>query len=79
MGLHLEKDEEGAGGGNRAVLRCTCGYSVLCEVQPAGERIGFLAFFDDEPASETYGERLKSCPRCGEQLGLPLLYRINRP
>jgi hypothetical protein len=54
-----------------------CGHSISCEVQPEGERIGFLAFFDDEPTSETYGERVKSCPRCGEQLGLPLLYRIN--
>ena len=60
-------------------LRCMCGHSISCEVQPEGERIGFLAFFDDEPTSETYGERVKSCPRCGEQLGLPLLYRINRP
>jgi hypothetical protein len=74
----LEKDEEGAGGGNRAVLRCTCGHSILCEVQPEGERIGFLAFFDDEPTSRTRGQRVKSCPGCGEQLGLPLLYQINR-
>jgi hypothetical protein len=58
-------------------LRCMCGHSISCEVQPEGERIGFLAFFDDEPTSETYGHRVKSCPRCGEQLGLPLLYRIN--
>ena len=58
-------------------LRCTCGHSILCEVQPEGERIGFLVFFDDEPTSETYGEWVKSCPSCGEQLGLPLLYRSN--
>jgi hypothetical protein len=58
-------------------LRCMCGHSILCEVQPEGERIGFLAFFDDEPTSETYGHRVKSCPRCDEQLGLPLLYRVN--
>ena len=60
-------------------LRCACGHSILCEVQPEGERIGYLAFFDNELASETYGERVRSCPRCGEQLGLPLLYRENRP
>jgi hypothetical protein len=55
-----------------------CGHSISCEVQPEGERIGFLVFFDDEPTSETYAKRIKSCPRCGERLGLPLLYRINR-
>jgi hypothetical protein len=59
-------------------LRCVCGHSILCEVQPEGEHIGFLVFFDGEPTSETYGQRVKSCPHCGEQLGLPLLYRINR-
>ena len=75
----MEKDEHGAGGDGRVALRCVCGYRISCEVQPAGERIGYLAFFDNEPTSETYGERVKSCPRCGEQLGLPLLYRINRP
>ncbi len=61
-----------------ATLRCVCGHGILCEVQPEGERIGFLVFFDDEPTSETYGHRVKDCPRCGEQLGLPVLYRINR-
>jgi hypothetical protein len=74
----LEKGEESAGGGKRVVLRCVCGHSILCEVQPEGEHIGFLVFFDGEPTGETYGQRVKSCPRCGEQLGLPVLYRINR-
>jgi hypothetical protein len=72
----LEMDEHGAGGINRVLLRCACGYSILCEVRPEGERVGYLAFFDGEPASETYGERVKSCPGCGQQLGLPMLYRI---
>jgi hypothetical protein len=43
-------------------LHCRCGHGILCEVQPEGERIGFLAFFDDEPTSETYAQRIKSCP-----------------
>jgi hypothetical protein len=73
----LEKGEDGAGGGNRAMLRCVCDRRILCEVQPEGEHIGFLAFFDDEPTSETYGRRIKYCPHCGVQLGLPLLYRLN--
>ena len=64
--------------GNRAMLRCVCGHAIVCEVQPEGERIGFLAFFDDELASASRGQRVKTCPSCGEQLGLPLLYRINR-
>jgi hypothetical protein len=58
-------------------LHCVCDHGILCEVQPAGERIGFLAFFDDEPTSETYGQQVKDCPRCSEQLGLHVLYRIN--
>ncbi len=73
----MEKGEDGAGGG-RAVLRCVCDRRILCQVQPEGEHIGFLVFVDDEPTSETYGQRIKSCPGCGEQLGLPMLYRINR-
>ena len=64
--------------GNQVELRCVCGHAVLCEVQAAGERIGFLTFFDAEPGSETHGKRIKDCPRCGQRLGLPMLYRINR-
>jgi hypothetical protein len=60
-------------------LRCVCGYSILCEVRSAGERLGLLVFQDNEPASETYGQRVESCPGCGEQLGLPLFFRKNRP
>jgi hypothetical protein len=74
MGKH-----DNIGGGARAALHCVCGHNIVCEVQPEGERIGFLAFFDDEPTSETYGQRIKGCPRCGEQLGLPVLYRRNQP
>jgi hypothetical protein len=57
-----------------ATLRCVCGHSFVCEVFSEGEYIGFLAFFDNEPTSETHGRRVKSCPSCGEQLGLVLLY-----
>ena len=60
-------------------LRCVCGYSIFCEVRSTGERLGFLVFQDNEPASETYGQRVESCPGCGEQLGLPLFFRKNRP
>jgi hypothetical protein len=60
------------------VLRCVCGHRILCEVQPEGECIGFLIFFDGKPTGETYGQRVESCPGCGEQLGLPVLYREDR-
>jgi hypothetical protein len=52
-----------------AALRCACGYGILCALSREGERLGFLAFFDGEPTSETYTERVGSCPGCGEQLG----------
>jgi hypothetical protein len=61
-----------------AALRCVCGYSILCRVRRAGESIGFLRFFDNEPTSETYAQRIESCPGCGEQLGLPLFFRKDR-
>ena len=60
-----------------AKLRCVCGHGILCEVRPGGKHIGFLAFFDDEPMSATYGQRVERCPNCGEQLGLPLFFRRN--
>ena len=74
----MEKGKRDTGVGNHAMLRCVCDHAILCEVQPEGERIGFLVFVDDEPASVTRGGRAKDCPGCGEQLGLPTLYRINR-
>jgi hypothetical protein len=75
----LEKGEDGAGGGKRVMLRCVCDRRILCEVQPEGEHIGFLVFLDGEPTSETHGQRVKSCPGCGKQLGLSVLYLENRP
>ena len=74
----METGKRDAGGGSgRTALRCVCGHTILCEVQPGGERIGFLVFLDGEPTSKTCGQRVKNCPRCGEKLGLPVLYRIN--
>ena len=60
-------------------LRCVCGYRISCQARSKGEHIGFLTFFDNEPTSETYGQRVENCPGCGEQLGLPLFFRKNRP
>jgi hypothetical protein len=75
----LDKGEDGARGGNRAVLRCVCDRRILCAVQPEGEYIGFLVFFDGEPTSEIYEERVKNCPGCDKQLGLSVLYLENQP
>jgi hypothetical protein len=47
-------------------------------VKREGERLGFLVFFDDEPTSATYGEHIKDCPGCGEQLGLLVLLAQNQ-
>jgi hypothetical protein len=51
-------------------LGCGCGYPVSCQVEREGARLGFLAFFDDEPTSSTYGERIEHCPECGSSLAL---------
>jgi hypothetical protein len=56
-----------------AALLCACTYQILCEVREEGERLGFPAFFDGQPDSETHGQQLTSCPRCGQRLGLHML------
>jgi hypothetical protein len=70
------------GGGKRvqeaAALRCVCGHAIHCGVRWEGERLGTLVFFDGEEASKTFKERVKSCPRCGEQLELLMLLAKNR-
>jgi hypothetical protein len=57
---------------NEAILALchSCAYPLACEVEREGERLGSLAFFDDESASSTYGERIEHCPRCGLRLAL---------
>ena len=59
-------------------LRCTCGHSICCEVKSTGDHTGYLEFVDNEPESETYGQRVESCPNCDERLGLPLFFRKDR-
>lgn len=75
----MEKGKYKAGGGGRAALRCVCGHDIMCDVWSEGEYIGFLVFFDDELASETYGQRVKDCPGCSEHLGLRMLLPKNLP
>jgi hypothetical protein len=70
-GKDMKKEEE-------ATLLCVCAHRILCEVSREGERLGTLVFFDGDEASETYQERVESCPRCGEQLGLLVFSAANR-
>jgi hypothetical protein len=56
--------------GQKAALGCTCGYPLACEVERERERLGFLAFFDDEPTSSADGEPIQHCPGCGQRLAL---------
>jgi hypothetical protein len=60
-------------------LRCGCGHGILCELRREGERLGFLAFFDNEPTSENYTAHVGNCPGCGEQLGISIFFSKNRP
>ena len=61
-----------------ATLQCPCGYAILCEVRSLMECLGAAVFFDDESKSETYGERIESCPGCGKQLEFLSLLLSNR-
>ena len=61
-----------------AQLECQCGHSIYCDVRHNGDRLGFLAFFDAQEFSETYGEQLANCPECGAWLGVHLLLRAAR-
>ena len=59
--------------------RCVCNYCISCEVRSGGEGLGYLVFFDGEPTSETYGQRVRWCPGCGEQLELSTLIKKKQP
>jgi hypothetical protein len=62
-----------------AALLCTCTHRILCEVRREGERLGLPTFFDDAPESETRGKQVRSCPGCGQRLGLHLLQAQKSP
>jgi hypothetical protein len=66
------------GGQEASTLQCACGRAILCQVRRLGERLSTLAFFDDMPTSQTHGERVESCPGCGEQLEFLTLMLKNR-
>ena len=64
--------------GEGVTLQCPCGYAILCEVRRLYEGVGTFAFFDNEPTSNIHGERVKSCPGCGEHLEFLRLWYENR-
>jgi hypothetical protein len=51
-------------------LRCLCSYAICVVLLDAGEQLCIITFFDGEPTSETYDERVSECPSCGERLEL---------
>jgi hypothetical protein len=53
-----------------AVLCGACGHGIYCTLERKGERLGLLAFFDNEPSSSTYGEQIEHCPGCGKKLAI---------
>lgn len=50
-----------------ARLVCECGHKLWSEYWWNGSNHQWV-FLDDEPTSETYGERVACCPRCGGQV-----------
>ena len=62
-----------------AVLCSACGHGIYCKLERKGVRLGLLAFFDDEPSSSTYGERVEHCPSCGKRLVIHNLLTKNSP
>jgi hypothetical protein len=51
-------------------LRCLCSYAIAVVLLDAGEQLCTITFYDGEPTSKTYDERVRECPSCGERLGL---------
>lgn len=51
-------------------MRCLCSYAISVALVEAGDQLCTIIYFDGEPMSETYDERLRECPSCSERLGL---------
>jgi hypothetical protein len=66
--------------GELVEMRCLCSYPISVVLLGAGEQLSTITFFDGEPMSETYDERVRECPSCSERLGLHrLLPRKSTP
>ena len=70
--IRVQKLEELVG------MRCLCSYPISVVLLGAGEQLSTITFFDDEPMSETYDERVRECPSCSERLGLHRLLSRSR-
>ena len=46
------------------LIYCDCAHKIWCEVRYEEDLVIF-AFFDGMETSETYGEKITQCPRCG--------------
>ena len=60
-------------------MRCVCNHAIAVLLLDAGEQLCTITFFDGEPTSDTYDERVRECPACSEQLGLHWLLRVADP
>ncbi len=60
-----------------ALVRCACGYRISVELSDEGARICDVALFDNEPTSDSRGERVRECPGCGVGLGLHTLIPLD--
>lgn len=59
-----------------ALVRCACGYGISVELSDEGARICNVMLFDNEPSSDSHGERVRECPGCGVGLGLHTLITL---
>jgi hypothetical protein len=56
---------------SRYTARCACGYGIACELWLEYGGSTFVVPFDNEETSETYGEQVERCRRCGTKLAVP--------
>lgn len=63
--------------GELAALRCACGHNIAVELRDKRERICNVVFFDSEPTSDSYGQRIRRCPCCGVELDLFVLKALD--
>ncbi len=59
--------------------RCVCSHAITVLLLDAGEQLCTIAFFDGESTSDSYDERVRECPACGERLGLHRLLPRSSP
>jgi hypothetical protein len=55
---------------NLVALLCVCGHAMSVLLRGKDKHMCTLDFFDNDPSSASFGERVIECPGCGERLGL---------